>query len=627
MPASGIPQPTTLTLRPLTGGMRTDTESLLMPPGSFRDLKGFDVRTRGLRRIDGKRLFIPEQIPFWEPTEKVSAIDGFWGTDDAQFNYALTDRALYKIEFATPSGYFSPVWWQRQYETSEYVSGTGVLTVKTYNLETDKVRAGDFVVLASAPTVRYEIESVTGLTVKLVTGLTIPSNASMFILRLFQAKYPFGVDVATYSRSTANWMILVDGSEGGIYAYNGGYLKPFELHFPGVGGNPDTPSYTSARTVMYFGGRLYFGCVGLLGSNYRQRIIWTEVLDLQETPADAYQDLDETPGQILKFVGLGSLAFVYFNDGLYYGRQTNLAGLPYAFTRLDTGGVGLCGQNAATSFFDGQIFVAPDEIYYVTASSGLEAIGTPVLRDSIRAAAQAGSLDRTIVRIDIPRQRVLFGFSLNGGADLDRIFAYNYTTKAWSYMGQGSVVAFNVVNFADEIEYGDIDVNATYADYASVLFLAMGGSYVERQLTFVNSSGYVETLNLNSASDEQAPGVQVPISVVLETGDFDFDEPDTDKTMMELRVKLAQAEIPRSLPVVFDVLGSLDRGESWKNCGRIAIPASKNEGATGFRLTGSTVRFRLSSTSIVEPYEVSELTLRVVIRDREGNRGNTTSNP
>jgi len=627
MPASGIAQPLTLTLRPLTGGMRTDTESLLMPPGSFRDLKGFDVRTRGLRRIDGKQRFISEQIPFWEPTETVTAIDGYWGVDDSQFNYALTDRALYKIEFATPAGYFTPVWWQRQYETSGYVSGTGVLTVKTHNLETDKVRAGDFVVLASDPTVRFAIASVSGLTVTLDKGLSIPDDAAMYILRLFQAKHPFGVDVATYSRSTANWMILVDGSEGGIYAYNGGYLKPFELHFPGVGEDPDTASYTSARTVMYFGGRLYFGCVGLLGSNYRQRIVWTEVLDLQETPADAYQDLDETPGQILKLVGLGSLAFVYFNDGLYYGRQTNLAGLPYAFTRLDTGGVGLCSQNAATSFFDGQIFVAPDEIYYVTASSGLEAIGTPVLRNSIRAAAQSGSLDRTVVRVDVPRQRVLFGFSLNGGRDLDRIFAYNYTSKAWSYMGQGSVVTFNVVNFADEIEYDDIDANATYLDYADILYVSMGGNYSERQLTFVSSSGYIETLSPNAPSDEQALGAQVPISAVIETGDFDFDEPDTDKTTMELRMKLAQAEVPRSLPVVFDVLGSLDRGESWKNCGRIAIPASKNEGATGFRLTGSTVRFRLSSASIVEPYEVSELTLRVVIRDREGNRGNTTSNP
>jgi hypothetical protein len=624
MASSGIAQPTTLSLRPLVAGMRTDSGTLLQPQGSFRDLRGYDVRSRGPRRADGRRLFIPDAVPMWEDDEVITDIVSHWGTDDKQFNSAITNRALYKIEFASPTGYYSPVWFQREYTVASYVSGTGVLTFDTNSPTTDLVRAGDYVVLASALTTRRAISVVSGMTATIPTGLTIANGAKFYVLRMFQCNTPYYVDYAFYARSTTAQMVIVDGSVGGIYTYNGGYLIPMPLHFPGT---PDTAAYTAARTVMYFGGRLYFGCVTLAGATYRQRIIWTEVLDLTEVPADAYQDLDETPGQILKLVGLGSLAFAYFTDAAYYGRPTNLDGLPYAFTKLDTGGVGLAGQRAACPFFDGQIFVSSDEIYYVTASEGLSPIGTPVIADSLKPALAAGSLNRTMVRVDVPRQRVLFGFALSGGSEIDTIFAYNYVTKAWSYVKQGAVTAFNVVNFADEVEYDDIDVNATYADYADVLYTAFGGNFAERQLTYVDNSGYIYVMADNSTHDELYDGSIVPIVTQIETGDFDLDEPDTDKTIMELRAKVTSGELDRTAAVVFQVWGSADRGDSWKSCGTLAIPTTKSEGACGFRLTGSHFRFRFRSESVVEPYELTEITLRAVVRNLEGNRGTTTSNP
>jgi len=627
MASSGIAQPGTLNLRPLTGGMVTDKSSLMMPKGSVREALGFDIRANGPRRIDGRKRFLNTSLPKWNPNESISEVVGFWGTGNKQLNVAITDKALYKIEYANATSFYSPVFWQREYTVTSY--SAGLLTIATYNAEDEGIVPGDFVVLAGSMTTKRLISVVSGLTVTIPNevGLSVPPGSKFYVYHPFKAEKPYYVDYTTYSRSTEAWMILVDGSDGGIYKYNGGYLQPFALHYPGLSPDPDTPSYTGARTVMYFGGRLYFGCVTKLGYVYRKRIVWTEVLDLQETPEDAYQDLDDTPGQILKAVGLGSLAFIYFNDGAYYGRATNLAGLPYAFTKLDTGGVGLAGQRAACPFFDGQIFVSSDEIYFITSSGGLQAMGTPIITESIDKSLAAGALQFTQVKVDTPRQRILFGFSESATGAITKIFSYDYTTKAWAYAMQSPIEAFNVVNFADEIEYDDLGGTLTYEDAAGILYTAYGGNFADRQLTFADPAGDFYVLAEGSTSDELAAATGVPIQVRFETGDFDLDDPDTDKTCTELRMKLSRGTVARTTPLEFSVAGSLDLGATWKTLGTMVIPTNKSEGAVGFRLTGSHFRYRFTSSSIVEPYEINEITIRVVVRGVEGNRGATSSNP
>jgi len=622
-------EPTTVVLRPLTGGMRTDKSSLETPVGSFRTLKGYDVRQRGPRRIDGKVPFLPNPVPFWFAGEQVTDLLYYWGTDDQQYNVAITNKCLYNIEFANTTSAYGTVWWQRDYQVSTYVGATKLLTFKTYNAATDGVRVGDSVVFSTIPDTAYAITNVAGTVVTLEVdplvlhpGLVI-ADTPFNVIKVFQCDAPDYVDYTSFARSTEAWTIFVDGSPDGIYRYNGGYLQPFPLHFPGT---PDTPSYNAAKTVMYYGGRLYFGNVLLTGATYRQRTVWTEVLDLQETPADAYQDMDETPGQILKLVGLGSLAFCYFNDAAYYGRQTNLAGLPYSFTRLDTGGVGLAGIRAASTFLDGQLFVSSDDIYYVTPSAGISPIGMPVLAGSVKRSYDAGTLDRTQVKVDVPRQRVLIGFCF-GDNYFQEIYAFNYTTKAWSFWAQEHVTAFNTLSFADEIQYDDIDPADDYADYTDVPYSALGTAFADRMCTFVDPAGYLNVLEFCALADTLAGGSTVPVDCVIETGDMDFEMPDMTKTITELRVKVSNAENPRTQPISFVVTGSLDRGDSWKALGNLVIPSSKSEGSVGFRLTGSHVRFRLTSASVVEPYELTEMTLRVVLRDLEGNRGATSSDP
>jgi len=54
--------PTTLGVRPLTGGMATEGHSSTLPPGSFRKVQGYDVTPRGLKRIGGWEPLSGDQI-------------------------------------------------------------------------------------------------------------------------------------------------------------------------------------------------------------------------------------------------------------------------------------------------------------------------------------------------------------------------------------------------------------------------------------------------------------------------------------------------------------------------------------------------------------------------------------
>jgi hypothetical protein len=597
-----------------------------MPEGTFRGVKGYDVITRGLRRVDGMTMGLKKAVPYWDAAYEVPQdIAAHWGNNDAQFTVVITNKAMYKVEYKALDVY-SPVFWQKALTKTSYTEATGVIVVTTDNPQILLIAAGDYVVSATNLALRYRIDSVSTTTITLVAAskpvAAAMTSATFYVLKEFKAVDPYYVDWAVYARSTTANMILVDGSIGGIYQYNGGYLQPFTLH-----DTLDAASYVSARTVMYFGGRLYFGCVGKDGKTYRQRTIWTEVLDLQEIAALSYQDLDETPGQIVKMLGLGPLAFIYFNDSVYYGRETNLAGLPYAFTKMDTGNVGLVGMKAVCTFFEGQLFIGPDEIYYISASQGLQPIGSPVLKESIKASQ--AYLQNCVLCMDVARNRVIAGFC-SEKRKINKMFLYNYLTKAWSYVERPAVSAIAVVNFADEIELDDLGA-LTYQNYldSGVTYAELGGSFSARTLTTLNPAGYMHTLALDQAGDHRidADLPMTPIDTALETGDIDLDMPDTDKTALELRVKVAQGSTKRSASLEFAVTGSLDKGESWKTLGTLVIPSTKSEGSVGFRLTGSHFRLRLVSSSLIEPYEIVEMTIRAVARGTEANRATTSSNP
>jgi len=629
----GSQAPVTFPVRPLTKGMNSNISSLALPDGSFVRVLGYDISENGPRRIDPFVNMIRNPVPFWDAAnEHVDAIESFMGTSNYQYTVAITNKGMYRVEHANidPSDTYDPVYWVRDYTVNSYVSGTGILGITGNNFTTDKVRVGDYVVLAAdtaVPPTRHLISNVGTTTITIPTGLTIAGSASFNILRMFKPEDNFVVDFTSFARSDKAAMVLVDGSAYGIFYYDGGFLSEFTLH-----DQLDAATYTSARTVTHFGGRFYFGCVGKDIYVYTNRLIWTDVLDLQEVNAISYQDLTGTPGQALKLVSLGSLIFCYFNDGVYFGRQTNLVGLPYAFTKLDTGGISAVGMRAVTPFLDGQIFVGLDDIYYVTPQGGLEPIGSPVMRDTVALASRNGTIMRTQVRVDNPRNRLVFGFVTQTGNFFQIGALFNYRVKAWSLFDMPYVSAFNIVNFVDDTEYGDLPNTAafTYAAFTVGIdptYAMYGTNLIARQFTLADYQGYLYFLATGGTSHDLSTGL-LPVNCVIETGDFDFNAPDVDKTALQFRIKLNTIrEFGRTTDVDFLLETSNDRGDSWKRIGILSVPPSKSEGSLNFRITGSTLRFRLTSQSIVEPYEINEYTLRINARGYEPSRSSTSSNP
>jgi len=612
--------------RPLTKGMFSNISSLGLPDGSFYNVRGYDIRENGPRRCDPFQLLINQAIPYWDANEVADNIESFTGNNNRQITVVITDRSLYKVEFAQSGNAFTPVYWKRAYTVGTYTAGTGVTTVVTHNPQTDLVAVGDFARLATdTGTTLHPITAVGATSITIEPNLAVPpvADATLYIVKKFKVARPFIVDYTVFSRSDISGMVLVDGSVGGLYYYNGSYLSDFTLH-----DQNDAATYTSARTVNHFNGIIYFGMVGKSGGFFPNRLIWTTILDMQEVNSLAYQDLTGSPGQVLKLSSLGSMIFCFFTDAIYFGRPTNLAGLPYAFTMMDTGGISAVGMRSITPFLDGQVFVSRDDIYYVTAANGLEPIGSPVMRETILHANEV-SRTRTQVCLDSPRTRLFFGFSKDQDY-FDTAAMFNYRTKAWSLLDLSASTAFNVVAFIDELEFDDVPAGDEFDDapWVNRVYATLNASVMLGQFAVINTDRYIHIISDGGQTNVYS-GVNLPVRCVIESGDFDFDAPDVDKSVLQLGLKInSLVENPRTLPLSFLVEVSNDRGYGlWKNAGTLTVPSSKSEGSVAFRITGSTFRFRLTSLSVVEAYEINEYTLKIGIRGEEPSRFSTSSNP
>jgi len=100
------------------------------------------------------------------------------------------------------------------------------------------------------------------------------------------------------------------------------------------------------------------------------------------------------------------------------------------------------------------------------------------------------------------------------------------------------------------------------------------------------------------------------ITTVIETQDYDFNAPDTVKTVYEIRPRVRDAQNP----VTVRAYGSVDCGKTWKALGSRAFRDSVE---LDFRLTGHTIRFRLEFESTGKPWTLLELTLRAKVRGEQ----------
>lgn len=628
--------PQNFTFRPLNKGMQTSSTSVSMPDGSFLSVKGFDVLPKGLQRRGGwvPTLYdsgsgLSEAIDFLLPLEEhVEDLAQFALDTGERRTIAVTNRFLYVID--RDSGY-TPVPWQREYVVDSIVeAGSTTTIVVSGDYRTDYLEDGDYVrfggELLEATTVTA---SATELTLELDGTFTTPPVATdeFNIYKAFKAVSERIVDF-TFGRGR---MYLVDGSSMLVFQYDGAFLQPLIIV-----DDTSTRVVMGARTITYFADRLFFGDIIEYDSSvsqyyFGQRVRWTEVLDLTTCLQANYQDLVRTRGKIIKLFGMGNLLMCYTNDGVYYGRETNLTTLPYAFTLIESGGVTIVGPKAVCSYFDGQVFIGQDNAYYIGSDASITPIATLIAEDLVNA-----NVSPQVARamFDANLGRLILSESERNEL-ITKMFFFNSKSKGWSFV-DCSISCPSLVKLADELYYyelGAVDTyettwvrNNTYIslmffDAAKQLLAFQDSGHLLEYTSMLDADQFVGALGTNETS-------AIPLEIV--TPDFDFDDPDADKSALRLSLKVTDLpNVVRINVLRFKVEGSSDRGRTWRDLGTMEIDPDDDEDALNFRMTGSTLRFRLTSGEDVDqtgqlnpPFLLSEIVLRVRLRGQQAIRAN-----
>jgi hypothetical protein len=358
--------------------------------------------------------------------------------------------------------------------------------------------------------------------------------------------------------------------------------------------------------------RLFFGHLIESATDWRQKIRWTTTLDLTTLPVGQWLDLPYSPGHIRRLVGMANMLVCYMSDSVWFGRLTSYGdSLPVAFDyKLDTGGIGLVGDRAIVQGLGGHFFLGDDNVYFVGNNGSFEAIGDPI-KDMLFSDSEA--LWSCRMEIDPQNTRILLTEPAASGI-FSKIFSFDYRAKAWSY----EEITGNFIQRRQIARGFTYDAWLSAPPYTYDTGLGIFASYDTisttdsgNEILYIGKSNQLLIYG-GTALTVDAPSSD-PVSVRIESGDFDYQDPDKDKVHLRLSLRL-KASIGQDL--TFSVKVSTDCGLTWRTVtatGRpLTIKAGQYENYINFRARGSTFRFRLESTSACAVYTVQEMVLRAV---------------
>lgn len=601
-------EPKNIRLGPFTKGMFRDVSPLEIPNGGVYTAKNFIVGVRGLKRRPALRKLGDGRVL----RPPLLGLGQYWRENGDPDSFCYDSKFVYSV---APDAY-TP---RCETFASGVIDGTsGGYTIfheAIADWSSGDVSAGDIIYpgsnVAADADGSYLIESVDGSQLTLASPLGATYNDSNFIVRLAHRHVPGYIpDFAI----RGNAAIFADGEH---------VLK--KLYSPS--GTPvlttfDDSNTFIADTVTYQGSRVFVGRIQDGATDYRGHTRWSRVLDNTDFTdylgAKMYADLFEDAGRVLRVEPLGKLLVAYLEEGVYIGRPTNFGDpLPYAFDPIPTGGIGLVGPRAVFPHTDGHFFIGQDNIYFLSANISLKPIGSPVVSATIQ---HADYLWQSYVALDVPNERLVFGFGNDtGGTTMETVWSFCYKTGAWSYdetectmlatMGLTAAVTYDTLASVaedDSIDAG-LSIFGTYADIS-------GTDYGNR--LWYGISGSLHYLSDETAQDFATDSIECEI----ETKDYDHGLGDIRKTWTRLSVKIDR-ELDDDLE--FTVTGSTDQGYSWESLGTLTIEAGYDEAFINFLITGSTVRYRLRSSSNVTCYVILDMITRVKPRGIEAYQGTT----
>ncbi len=595
--------PVSLPIRPLSKGMIRNLPSNGLPEGAVYTAKNYIVGTRGPMRRPVYRNYLGGNLFNFPPVRHAIIL---YKTDGTKQVVGIDRKLLYEVGQSS----FTRHTWDYDTGTALNTAGTSVVRGTSTNWTGTNVdlQVGDIMALDPSAA-KEELVEISGInsatTILLLNTTTTQHNSGNYaIYRAFKAVNPYILDWTVVD----NKLVFADGARP-LFSYDGATFGAY-----------DAANTWKPFSVTFFKDRLW--CLRILsGSNdYRQRIIWSTVTDHTSfNISTRFVDLPYSSGAGERILGMGNLLVVYLDDAIYIGRQTTIAGdtLPFSFERVDTGGIGLIAPRALCPWLDGHFFVGQDDIYFLS-QSGFERIGAPVVEETIRACDAPWGI---YAAADPERDRVVFGFPSQDGEQITKVWSFDYKAKAWSY-DEIACSMLSGIESTSTIQWDTLDTAISQAGLAVDWDTGMGlydswdaiGSTTGRKF-LLGQAGRIYELAGNSSSTDPGPSA---VEAILETGDFDEGSPDQKKTHTRLSVKIDSV---LSSDLSFLVSCSTDRGRTWTSCGTLSISSGDDEGYVTFLATGSTIRFRLVSTSSVPPYRIMEMVRRVKGRGVELHLG------
>lgn len=582
-----------LPVRPLDKGMILDQASQVLPEGAFIDLKNYYPSSAGPRRRPGFAQYAAGQSVPYPFVDYVTV----WSPDGTQTSILMTSKFLYRVNALTG---FTRIEWDYTGPGIATASGA-TFTDPSASFTTNDIMPGDIVAVGSYRGTVASVDSATQLT---IADYDIPPGSG-YSYTVQRALGP-GINELPDWTVFNGLLALADGKRP-LLKYNPetnalGYWttdsakklqSPVRDFVPGC--------------VASFQDRIWCGyTVDSEDGARRQRIRWSTLADETDfSTVTAYLDLPYVNGALRRLVPLANTLVAYFDDAVFIGTQTNNPLLPCRFDLVDTGSIGLVGPKAVTSFLGGHFYVGQDDMYFLSRE-GAQRIGSPIVKASIRACQLP---ERVYVAMDPWNTSVIFGMP-GVNEYMETLWVYDYKSRAWSYL---DIDTWMITNPVVNVNLQWNDLSGTW-DALSDSFPSWNSIKLDdpRKFLFIESGSKLWKSTEAGATDFNTSA----IAAAFTTKDHDFDAPDDLKTIVRLGLKL-DADQTLTGPVQFAVEASINRGKRWKPVGTITIPATGDEGYVNFRVTGSTVRFRLTSTSPVESYTITEYVIKARLHGSE----------
>jgi hypothetical protein len=567
-------------------GMVRNKASTVLPEGTVFLASNYNVTEKGPTRRSGSIKFAGGATVSYAPlrdTVQLFKSDGTQkiGVIDTKFLYLQSGTNLVRQGFYTSAGTIRT--------SGAHVRGNGATAFTAAGLRVNDAIDLKFGTASAAELLISQVVTKSHLILATVPTLTYPNGTGYKAYKGFDYNKSLFVD-STLSDSK---IVFADGIRP-LWAWDGatlGALTATLLFVP--------------RAVTFWMDRLFAGYTVESGLTYRSRIRWTKTTnhkDFIASPDVQWVDRPYSPGALLRLVPMGKLLLGYYEDRIDIGRPTNIAGdtLPVYFEQVDTGGAGLVGMKAVTRFYDGHFVMLDDGIYYFSAASGVpQNIGEDIWKE---ATGGLKTLQGVIAAIDWQNDCVLFAIP-NNSFLIQTLWAYNYKSKAWSRQE----IPCTSLSVMMQTQAPTIDGAVGTIDAQTGTFDDLATSY-KKQIAF-GRAGALVILDPDASDDYD--GSLIPS--VLETGDFSWQAPNDIKRVFSLSLKVDRL---LETATYFTVEGSTNRGLTWKNLGTLTIGVNEDEDEVGFKLMGSMIRFRLTTSTRIAPFTVAE----VVLRMRGGGR-------